>query len=725
MAQPIDIANVTQLAGYLPLIAAATLSGIGLFVLGRNRKAVVNRLFAAAMLALAGADTAWFFFAQSSGASSLVLWQRTIVAAHIVMLPIWYLFSLTFGSTGIREGLRRQRYLAWGVGVVSLFFLCLVPTDFVIQGVQVRYDGSILFPLGWAGKVLMVASLALLMIILSNLEMTFRHADRQTRWKIKFLVLGVFGILGFHIFWLSQKLLHSAIVPDSFVTQSVIHVIAGALVTFSLVRHRLLDVDVFVSRYVVYRSLTLLLVGAYLLLLGIGREAVRLLGVQLGDWASAAFLIIGGLALTALLLADGFQRRVKGFIDTHFYKNKYDYRKEWLSLTERLARAVTVDEAVPRIIEGLVETMWIGKAGIYLLDGSKTHLRLASGIGFGLDEQVLRTDRDFIRYASEHVEPIDTEGAKSTPFRRAGAGLLEILKKRDVRIAVPMVVQDEVLGLLVVGPELSGQGFRPDDYDLCRTVAAQAATVIMNARMTKELVHGREIRAFAEMSSFIIHDVKNCAHTLSLVASNAEAHIHNPAFQQDAIRAIRQSVEKMQGLLRQVAAVRQRTLRREPVNLNDLVKDSLHALAGAVPGNVRMEIIVGHGLAVLGDAEQLEAIIRNLTMNAIEAINGEGEIRIQTFQDGDEAVLVVSDNGCGMSDEFMNHSLFRPFRSTKGGLGIGLYQCKQVAEAHGGRLEVESIEGRGTTCVLRLPINGRMGLSETPNRAILQGQTTL
>jgi hypothetical protein len=460
------------------------------------------------------------------------------------------------------------------------------------------------------------------------------------------------------------------------------------------------------------------------LLLGIGREAVRVLGFQLGDWASAALLVVGGLAVAALLVADGFQRRVKGFIDTHFYKNKYDYRKEWLSLTERLARAVTIHEVGPRIVEGLVETMWVRKAGIYLLDGSKTQLRLVSGVGFEPGESVLRTDPDFIRYAMEHVAPIDTEGVRSKPFRRAGAGLLEQLKKKDIRLVAPMVVGDEFLGLLVVGPELSGQPFRRDDYDLCRTVAAQAATTIMNARMTEELAHGREIRAFAEMSSFVIHDIKNCAHTLSLVASNAEAHIHNPAFQQDAIRAIRQSVEKMQGLLRQVAAVRQRTLRREPVNLNDLVKDSLHALAGAVPGNVRMEIMGGDGLPVLGDAEQLEAIIRNLTMNAIEAINEEGEIRIQTFQDGDEAVLVVSDNGCGMSAEFMNHSLFRPFRSTKGGFGIGLYQCKQVAEAHGGRLEVESAEGRGTSCVLRLPIDGKSELSEITDTAILQEQIT-
>ena len=107
--------------------------------------------------------------------------------------------------------------------------------------------------------------------------------------------------------------------------------------------------------------------------------------------------------------------------------------------------------------------------------------------------------------------------------------MLDELRKRGVRIAAPMVARDEVLGFLVVGPEPSGQAFRPDDYDLCRTVAAEAATVIMNARMAEELARGREIRAFAEMSSFVIHDIKNCANTLSLVASNAEAHIGNPA----------------------------------------------------------------------------------------------------------------------------------------------------------------------------------------------------
>ncbi len=164
------------------------------------------------------------------------------------------------------------------------------------------------------------------------------------------------------------------------------------------------------------------------------------------------------------------------------------------------------------------------------------------------------------------------------------------------------------------------------------------------------------------------------------------------------------------------------SLRREYVDFNRLVRDSLHALAGVVPGTTHIETTLGRVPALFCDPDQLEGVIRNLTTNAIEASQGKGEIRIKTFQEGEKAVLVVADNGHGMSSEFVRNSLFRPFRSTKGGLGIGLYQCKQVAEAHGGRLEIESAEGRGTTCVLRLPIDGEMELSEVSDRGILQGQ---
>jgi signal transduction histidine kinase len=83
-------------------------------------------------------------------------------------------------------------------------------------------------------------------------------------------------------------------------------------------------------------------------------------------------------------------------------------------------------------------------------------------------------------------------------------------------------------------------------------------------------------------------------------------------------------------------------------------------------------------------------------MNANEALNGNGVIRVGTLHEGDTVSVSVRDNGCGMSEEFIENSLFRPFQTTKKkGLGIGLFHCKMIVEAHRGKIEVNSIVGKG------------------------------
>jgi signal transduction histidine kinase len=87
-------------------------------------------------------------------------------------------------------------------------------------------------------------------------------------------------------------------------------------------------------------------------------------------------------------------------------------------------------------------------------------------------------------------------------------------------------------------------------------------------------------------------------------------------------------------------------------------------------------------------------------------VSKQGQVRIQTSRLNGWAVLAVADNGCGMSPEFLNRSLFRPFQTTKkAGLGIGMFQSKMIIEAHGGRIEVESEAGKGTTFRVLLPLN--------------------
>ena len=106
------------------------------------------------------------------------------------------------------------------------------------------------------------------------------------------------------------------------------------------------------------------------------------------------------------------------------------------------------------------------------------------------------------------------------------------------------------------------------------------------------------------------------------------------------------------------------------------------------------------------DRGQIKKVLLNLILNADEATGDDGQIAVSSSLQDRWAAISVIDQGCGMSREFIRTSLFQPFKTTKKkGLGVGLYQSKAIVEAHGGRIEVESEEGRGTTFRVLLPLD--------------------
>jgi signal transduction histidine kinase len=107
------------------------------------------------------------------------------------------------------------------------------------------------------------------------------------------------------------------------------------------------------------------------------------------------------------------------------------------------------------------------------------------------------------------------------------------------------------------------------------------------------------------------------------------------------------------------------------------------------------------------DKEQIQKVITNLLVNAREASQAGAEIRLSSEQQNGHVIISVQDHGCGISPEFLKQKLFKPFQTTKKkGIGIGMFQSKMIVEAHGGRIEVQSQQGAGTTFRIVLPLPG-------------------
>jgi putative PEP-CTERM system histidine kinase len=232
----------------------------------------------------------------------------------------------------------------------------------------------------------------------------------------------------------------------------------------------------------------------------------------------------------------------------------------------------------------------------------------------------------------------------------------------------------------------------------------QLALSLLSARQSEALLETRALASFSKVSSFVIHDVKNLISMLSMILQNAETKFGDPRFQQMTVDTLRGAQERMKRLIgRLTSPTHQTDVPLSDCDLRKLVLD----LAGDMKLSGQRKISVNLDFAELppvrGDTERLRSVLSNLIINAIEAMPDGGELQISGAADQVNAWIDVRDSGVGMTAEFIRDRLFRPFQTSKpSGLGIGLFQSKELVEQMGGELTVRSAVGEGTCFRMRL-----------------------
>ncbi len=687
----------------LPAYAAAAASLLlAVFVFWRERRHLAYSAFALGMVALAVRELLGARALEAGFEPQVMRWHRYRFASEAAIPGLWLLFAVTFARADPRRFLR-----LWRWPLAAAFF---VPVGIVVLGwdslvTRTSYaTPSWLIPVGIGGQWLHAALLLAAVAILVNLENTLRSAVGTVLWQIKLTILGVGILFGVELFAYSQVLLYSAFQTSLLPFGSVVLLMTCAFVAASLVWRRLGSFDVYPSQAFLYNSLTLLVVGVYLLVVA---GLVELIDVVVGRQSApviAFVVLVAIVGLALMLLSTELQQRVKEFVNRHLKRPTHDYRRIWDEFTKRTNRIVAIGPLSTAICNIASETFGCSSATLWLVKEGERKLVVAGSSALSAAEAAAIL-KDYGE-GRAWLEVMETELGE--PLDLLAPGLPDAARDlaRVVQASHSVALlgnEDKPIGYLTINQRVTGRPYTFEDFALLKTLADQAAATLLNRQLTKELERAKEMETFQTLSTFFVHDLKNLASRFSLAMQNIPVHFDKPAFREDLLKTMEKSVSKIETMTARLSSLSKgRSLNRVTCDLNALVQESLSGLNGTMRASLVFDC--RDIPKIEADPEEIQNVLTNLVLNAHDATGDSGRITVSTSRENGWVLLAVADNGSGMTPEFIANSLFKPFQTTKkNGLGIGLYQTKTIVEAHGGKIEVESAPGQGTRFRVLLP----------------------
>jgi putative PEP-CTERM system histidine kinase len=612
-----------------------------------------------------------------------------------VLAEGWLPAVLCLFSSRISHGPANKAPLFRTASIFSVLYglAATVAAIFPVGNFQITAElGLLLSPtVAWGAAV----ALLLYAVVLLKIENLYRATSGEQRWQLKYLLLGLTALVAIRLYTLTLANLYQAASPQVGIELAIATLVGGVLIAYALVRHRLLDADVFISRYVIYNSITLVGVGGYLLVVGMLVYGIQQFG---GSVSGALVSTVLFLALTALgigLLSDTLRWRLRHFVDSHFFKNRHDYRHEWQAVTRAVAAEHTLTGFVTALARMVKQSL--GAQFVVTLVRERGSERCVAPLGAqeGTDLSPLQ-DGELIA----DKNPAWGVGENRAPVYRHSSRHKHVL-------FLPILSGDQRVGWLALGPRVGMIPYHLEDLELVCDMVAQTAVAIHNVRLGEELAESREQTALHQLSTFFIHDMKNTTNSLGMLAQNIRRNRDNPEFWDDAEVSISQAVTQMNTLMERL-----RDLREEhpptasPVDLAMLI--ATNAPRWRDTTGTTLDIQVPDGLSCMGDESLLDSVLTNLVLNAAES--KAKLITIAGESQGDMVEVTVTDNGIGMDPAFIATALFKPFTSTKPlGMGIGLFQSRRGIEQLGGCLTVESTQGEGSCFTVALPWAQQVG----------------
>lgn len=728
-----------------PGIAALLVFFLGCFIFLTDRKSKTNILFLLETLVIFLWLTSDFTLAVIHIPGRAYFWAK-VSYVGVIFIPVFF-FHFTLSFLDIAH-YRKTLILSYVAALIFLFVLIF--TDILIAGAKLHFWGY--YP--QVGFFHIYFILYCGAVLSTTFGVLYRHSkDRtrpsQERNKIKLILLAfTVGYLSVIDFFPKYGV---EFYPLSFLFISTWMFLVG----YAIVKHRLFDINVFISRGTTF---------ALTFVLGILPAVICIYFLQKVFPLTVPIALVLVLAVALAILFHKIYPFSERFVQGWFLKKRLNYYQILRKFSNDMATTLDLRGLLARFDTTLRDAMQVSSVAVYItgpLNG-KYPLTHATGSEGGVTER-FQSSRNREHPASVLPETIDLSSVHVSgliPLWNSGDALVDmayrakdvlvrgememlarekpnetlekaILQMKDAKaeVCMPLKRDGRMIGIALLGQREGDRYYSPEDLDLLHILGQNACVAVQNAMLVEEIKRSYQIlyrtQRFAAMGDLIAglsHEIRNplmpITYLLEMVGDTTisqERLERQHKYSAEALRRITGVLDEMEELARPYQPVFKRT------DINRTVDDILVLLDAQI--KQRKQTVVREyavSAEVMIDAERLKQALMDIVLNAVEA-NGEGgTIRVSTRAIRLKATethparpgmqVVIADMGCGIPPQHLER-VFDPFFTTKyksivrEGTGLGLSIAHRIVEEHRGSIELRSELGKGTTVFVSLPVD--------------------
>ena len=596
-------------------------------------------------------------------------------------------------------------------GFPALLFSVLSFTDQIIFSLGL---GSKMFNYGPLYPFFSIYLTGFMILGFLFLIKAYRRTVGIERLQVKYCLLGMFFTSG-------PALINNLFLPMAGVSNlnwlgPPFTMIMLGFTAYSIVRHRLMDINIVLTKGTTYIFLLVLLFIPLLLISILSQK------LSFGKMSYLHTLIVFLLLSLAATLFGRIKPSAEKTVEQFFFKDRYDYRDTLGKFSKALVSILDLQSLSKKMIDTITQTMGVEKASLYLASEEKGGyaLRESKNVNTTTSTQYLPKDDPLPSYLQKVGEIIIREELAKRVHLPVINNVVNEMSLLEAEVSIPLLWKDQLIGMINLSHKFTRDIYSREDVELLSTLANQTAIAIENARLYEDLKRSKSyirradrLASLGTLTAGLAHEIRNPLVAIKTFTHLLPERIDDEEFRDKFLRIAAGEVDRISSLVTELldfARPSDPKLAMENINL---ILDGMILLVSTEMNKKQITHVKSYDSnlpSVETDREQIKQVFLNILLNAIEATPQRGEITIKTrsfMKPGGEPYVQIefTDTGCGISADHLEE-IFNPFFTTKTtGSGLGLSISNQIVRDHRGYIDVESQLNKGSSFFVNLPVN--------------------